>query len=633
MHYGYDTIADINTLQHSKKLNLNNISDEFLQEISNFRQQNTEICLDKNNDGSKFDNFYKNRGQKSASDPLVPRVTHPNFLQAKKLETREAVEKSLNETLNFNNSITTQVNFLSPTSTKSEQKSLPKSASSVSPASNHFLENSIRDSKIYQPEYLGLDEDELKYRRWLDLCDRATLALNRRILDFDQNNNPKFSKSTKASTYKFKDPIAAAKKPQLNERLVKSVDFLNPPNPKNLSDPRIIDYTVNERLFPEPVLGYNFGDLYANRKEIDDHFKVSNQINANAQVNQNLHPDSPKKVSQYAAKDTDTKYIRLNFPRHRINHESCSVVRNNKPSILIRNQADLACSYSLLANSNNSVKNAGANFKIFKPKNFAPKNKNALDLNAAFRENVYTKMNNVNLEADKLIQALNDSEYALREKNFYQKSIDAKEWIDRSRHDNLEKDLELSSSPYLVKRTQSDLGMVNLASAEASSRKNGGQMEPILKKPLYFRKSETDVAMGNKKALHRKIQFMKEISPRKVVMASNDSAVEVDSVETEYFVDETSDGESIFTISRSLVWAVVLRIIAVEWPFRRTAKIADPLIIQKILSGDFFKQIYLIQNTYNVNYRVSSFKYTIKISSIFDINFDLYFYRSRQIPL
>lgn len=78
---------------------------------------------------------------------------------------------------------------------------------------------------------------------------------------------------------------------------------------------------------------------------------------------------------------------------------------------------------------------------------------------------------------------------------------------------------------------------------------------------------------------------------------------------------------------------MVLRIIAVEWPFRRTAKIADPLIIQKILSGDFFKQIYLIQNTYNVNYRVSSFKYTIKISSIFDINFDLYFYRSRQIPL
>ena len=394
------------------------------------------------------------------------------------------------------------------------------------------VEHGVEDDQHSEPNIHGTTrERDQKYREWINLCDRATMALNRNILDFDANNNPTYSKSTKASSYKHKNPLTSNNgHPQnkINERLLKSVDFLNPPNPKNLSDPRIIDYTVNERLFPEPVLGYNGFSLDENsgmnRNEFVEHFGTPNEVNS---------PKLAKKgqkgtmgCSQYASPNIDTKYIRLNFPRHRINHESCSVVRNNKPEILIRTEKDLACSYSLLANSKNSVKNAGTGFKIFKSKNFAPRNKNTLDLTSAFRENVYSKMRNVNEEADELIRQLNDSELALREKNFYKKSVEAMDWINRSRHDNLETDLEVNSSPYVIRNTKSE---------NSFDRRD------------YFSKGNrpTSLRKGGDCSVSRKLDYINRISPKKSVGFVGDASINK-SGSTEY---ETVDGaESIFEL-------------------------------------------------------------------------------------
>ena len=135
-----------------------------------------------------------------------------------------------------------------------------------------------------------------------------------------------------------------------------------------------------------------------------------------------------------SSSDTTTRYIRLNFPRHRIDPDHCSVVRNTKPKILARTKLDEPCSLSLLSNSKNSVKFCGQSFQKYKPKSNAPKNKQELDISHSKRENVYSKMRKVQSEAERVLEQSNQ-EIALRTENYNKKFVDAREWLDRYRKD------------------------------------------------------------------------------------------------------------------------------------------------------------------------------------------------------
>lgn len=246
----------------------------------------------------------------------------------------------------------------------------------------------------------------------------------------------------------------------------------NEPDPANLADPRVVDYTVNERLFPVPVdnnYAFDYKSLAYSRSKPsqkpfnDDTTDIHPSSTTSSPMLLNIHPKlsstleniehsnstrtstknsskntSPQKSSlkktQMSSSDTTTRYIRLNFPRHRIDPDHCSVVRNTKPKILARTKLDEPCSLSLLSNSKNSVKFCGQSFQKYKPKSNAPKNKQELDISHSKRENVYSKMRKVQSEAERVLEQSNQ-EIALRTENYNKKFADAREWLDRYRKD------------------------------------------------------------------------------------------------------------------------------------------------------------------------------------------------------
>lgn len=197
------------------------------------------------------------------------------------------------------------------------------------------------------------------------------------------------------------------------------------PDPHDLTDKRVLDYTVNERLFPVRVLPNSPLKIQS----------IQNSFNEFTEI-------KDSSTQQYSG--NDKKYIRLNFPRNRINHNSCSVVRNNKPGILIRTEKDNECSLSLLANSNKSVKHAGVCFDPYQAKSKAPKNKKLLDIYSSERKNVYHHIKDAQnfaksewLASKNLDISLGEG-YALKDDKYFDKFIPAREWVSRTEHDNFD---------------------------------------------------------------------------------------------------------------------------------------------------------------------------------------------------
>ena len=461
--YGYDTI------RHRQDPKSRFPDPSTFAEILKFRQENASICSN--------ENVHKKYKKSSHQN------NHNQEYNTKRL-TDHQISEELEKTLNFDKSL--------------EEEHV-----------KGLYEKKFRDEMREKMDHERLKR---KYKAWLEMGQRANMANERKcqmFLDFDDKNHPRYSRQTRASKSRYEDN-------KLDESMkysTKSVDFLNPPNPRNLCDPRIIDYTVSERLFPEPV--------YTNRTDmetLDEHYKTNNKVNGIQQEdpdNKDLSSLSPKKKSQYSSSNNDIKYIRLNFPRHRINHEHCSVVRNAKPQILIRNEADLACSYSLLANSNNNVKNGGAGFKIFKPKHFAPKNRQTIDLKSAFRENAYTKIRKINKEAEtaeRVYEALNSSDLALKERNFYQRSKDAQEWINRSRLEN-EQEIQEAKQGYqqfLEEKYQESVDdLANIKSIRSPTK------------------------LLSNLAVNKQLEFLNKVSPKKVKKVQEEVKFD-DECETEY---------------------------------------------------------------------------------------------------
>lgn len=209
---------------------------------------------------------------------------------------------------------------------------------------------------------------------------------------------------------------------ELSEKITKmGKNNSTQPDPHDLTDKRVLDYTVNERLFPVRVFQHS-------------PLKISS-------IHDSLNEFTETKDAQLDEK-SPKKYIRLNFPRHRINHNSCSVVRNNKPGILIRTEKDAECSLSLLANSNKSVKNAGVAFDPFTTRSKAPKNKQLLDIHSAERKNVYHRIKDAQKFAknewikEKNLDASLGEGYALKDDHYFEKFQPAREWLSRTENDN-----------------------------------------------------------------------------------------------------------------------------------------------------------------------------------------------------
>lgn len=100
----------------------------------------------------------------------------------------------------------------------------------------------------------------------------------------------------------------------------------------------------------------------------------------------------------------------------------------------------------------------------------------------------------INEEAEKIVDRLNESEFALRDRDFYQKSKDAQEWINRSRIEE-EKEGKAAYEQFLEEKRMEDI------EADFEARKNQ------IRSPTRVRSNV---------AISKQLEFLNKVSPKKV---------------------------------------------------------------------------------------------------------------------